>query len=441
MNSLEYRLQFGLALSFVLLMGLFWLAGNVAITHLTEDFVTSRLEHDAEGLLAALEPQADGFQVNQGHLNPIYKQPFSGHYYQIRFAGGHLIGSRSLWDQSLDAPELSVGDVHQYQITGPAGQRLLLWAKGFRIHGMELTVAVAEDLSFIGEHRNRFQWAFALMAVLGVVVLLATQRMLVRRSFRRLEPVREDIRRLEQGKMGQLSEDVPTEIMPLVKEFNRLLTLLAQRLERSRNALGNLAHALKGPLNLLVQYQDSEEMGTTPERAAMLREQTERIRLLMDRELKRARLAGEGSPGQLFIPQDELPPLAELLGQIYREREMAIEWAVAPQVEPFGDREDMLELLGNLLDNACKWAKSRVACHMADGEKFRIEIEDDGEGCSDESLDQLVRRGVRLDESVEGSGLGLAIAKDIVKLYGGEMRFGHSERLGGLRVEVSFKRR
>ncbi|MCP4044084.1 MAG: GHKL domain-containing protein [Gammaproteobacteria bacterium] len=441
MNSLERRLQLGLALSLVLLMGLLWAVGNHAIRGLTEDFVISRLEHDAEALLAALDFHPSGTQVQWQHVNPIYQQPFSGHYYLIRLADDTEISSRSLWDQTLSTPTLSPGTVERRHFSGPAGQQLLLWAKGFRKQDREFTLAVAENLTPVEKRMAVFQWTFAALSIAGLLSLLVVQRLVTRHAFRRLEPVCVDIRRLGRGETDHLSEDIPAEVLPLVQEFNRLLDLLGQRLERSRNALGNLAHALKGPLNLLVQYLDNREMNDHPELRTQMRTQTERLGLLTDRELKRARLAGGGSPGQRFDPHQELPPLVEVLTRVHRQHQLNIHTLVPLDATVFGDREDMLELLGNLLDNACKWAASEVRCGIITGSNtVQLTVEDDGPGCSEQELAQISQRGVRLDEMAEGHGLGLAIVKDIVKLYAGEMRFDHSPGLGGLRIAVVLPR-
>ncbi|MEN8166937.1 MAG: sensor histidine kinase [Pseudomonadota bacterium] len=438
MNSLERRLQLGISLSLVLLIGLLWAAGNHSIRKLTEDFVTSRLEHDAESLLAALVLDSDRADVHLRRIHQIYTQPLSGHYYAILLDNGVELFSRSLWDQSMIIPKLAPGESTRMRITGPSGQQLLLWAKGYHKQNHRISIAVAEDLSSIQEQRDQFMRTFALLAVSGLVILLAIQSILVRRSFRRLEPVREDIRRLEQGKTDKLSENVPAEILPLVQELNHLLGLLAQRLERSRNALGNLAHALKGPLNILVHFFDSRENSEGDNlECNQARAQVERVRQLMDRELKRARLVGGGIKSQRFDPQVELPDLIRALKQVHRNHPVEIQYQLDTDSPTFGDREDMLELLGNLLDNACKWASSRVDFHLTGRRNIRIFVEDDGRGLSDRDLDLLTQRGVRLDETVEGHGLGLAIAKDIVKLYGGNIAFGRSKELGGLKVSIT----
>jgi signal transduction histidine kinase len=436
MNSLERRLQMGLALSLVLLFAALWLAGNQSIRALTEDFVISRLEHDAESLLMALAMESGELQIRKQRITQIYHQPLSGHYYMIRLDNGKAITSRSLWDQSLPIRPLMLGETSESHVIGPAGQQLLVWAKGFEKLGQQITVAVAEDLSSIQQARDRFMRYFALLALGGLILLIFLQTGLIRRSFRRLETVREDIRHLEQGKKNKLSEDVPMEILPLVQEFNHLLGLLSQRLDRSRNALGNLAHALKGPLNLLLQYFDRPTDNDLLHRQ-QARNQVERVRQLMERELKRARLAGSGIQRQHFDPHRELPDLIAVLKQVYRAPQLQIQYAIDPAVSTFGDREDMLELFGNLLDNACKWAKQKVTCQISGNARVEILVQDDGKGLSVQELDKLTQRGTRLDETVQGHGLGLAISKDIVKLYGGRLEFGRAAELGGLRVKVS----
>jgi len=437
MNSLERRLQLGLALSLVLLIGVLWAVGNKSIRGLTEDFVTSRLEHDAESLLMALVMESGELKIRWRHITQIYNQPLSGHYYVIRLGDGKVITSRSLWDQSLQSPALELGEIRRFHVQGPAGQQLLVWSKGYEKLGRNITVAVAEDLSAIQQERDRFMRDFALMAVGGLFLLILVQTLVIRHSFTRLEIVREDVRRLERGKTDKLSEDVPSEILPLVQELNHLLALLAQRLERSRNALGNLAHALKGPLNLLMQYFDQAGTDNDPLQRHQARNQVERVRQLMERELKRARLAGRGMQSRQFDPHQELPDLLEVLRQVYQGRRLMIQSRIDPEVSDFGDREDMLELLGNLLDNACKWATGQVLCEISGQDDISIRVEDDGHGLSDQDLERLTQRGTRLDETVEGHGLGLAIAKDIVKLYGGNMSFGRAARFGGLSVRIT----
>lgn len=435
--SLHTRLQFGLTLSLMLLMALLWWAGSLAVRELGEDLIESRLEHDAEALLAAMEfRRQDKIEIDWKHINPIYQQPFSGHYYIVLAPDGNQISSRSLWDHKLPATQQARGESRRWYTKGPSDQRLLVWSKGYDKQGQAITLSVAEDITPIEEHLSLFQWTFAALSLAALFILLAVQRQVITRALKSLDQIRTEMQQLEKGDIATLSEDVPSELAPMVQEFNRLLELLAQRLERSRNALGNLAHALKAPLNLLTQYQDSKEL----DEHAVLRNnmglQTQRIQHLMERELKRARLAGTGSPGQRFNPRKELPALLTVLKQVYQHKELNIQWDVSDETPDFGDREDMLELLGNLLDNACKWAAHHIYCNISGSDAINIRIEDDGPGRSEQELEQMTQRGVRLDETVDGHGLGLAITTDIVKLYGGNIHFDNSKNLGGLMVIV-----
>jgi len=439
MISLERRLQLGLGLALVILFGLLWLLGNHAIRGLTEEFIVSRLEHDAESLLSALTLDPVRPRVRRHRISEFYSQPFSGHYYIIRMDDGLEFTSRSLWDQDLSLSPVSPGDSRRSIVPGPAGQQLLVLEQGFLKQGREITLAVAEDLTPLQAHRDVFRRYFGLFALGGLLILLTIQGAIVRRTVRRLEPVRHEIQALAQGTRDSLSEDVPKEIKPLVSELNRLLTLMAQRLERSRNALGNLTHALKGPLSILTQYLDQSQVGQERERQ-QARAQAERIRQLMERELKRARLAGAGVSLQRFDPRLDMPDLTDVLRKVHREKSLDIQLKLADNMIAFADREDMLELLGNLLDNACKWARGRVRCSMEAGEETRIAVENDGPALSSRELERLVKRGTRLDETVEGHGLGLAIAKDIVKLYSGSISFDRSPSLGGLRVIIKLPR-
>ena len=440
MNSLQQRLKWGLTLSLMLLMALLWWAGSLAVRELGEDLIGSRLEHDAESLLTALTfSSEDQPQISWKRINPIYSQPFSGHYYVIHLDNELSHNSRSLWDQTLDVPHLTTGEAKQWYADGPSEQKLLVWAKYFEKQNHSFTLAVAEDLTPLESHLSLFQWTFAGLSVAVLFILLLVQKQVINKSFQRLEAVHADIQQLEQGEIKSLSEDVPDEVLSLVQEFNRLLELLALRLERSRNSLGNLAHALKGPLNLLVQSLDSSVLNDHPDLRLQARTQTQRIHQLMERELKRARLAGRGSPGQRFNAQQELPDLIKVLKQVHTKHLLDIELQIAKETPAFGDREDMLELIGNLLDNACKWAESKVLCHISGNDIIQISVDDDGPGRSEHELEQLTQRGIKLDETVEGHGLGLAIAKDIVNLYNGQMQFKHSQKLTGLHVGITLK--
>ena len=471
-RSLERSLQIGLVVSLLVLMLLFWWAGSLVTRLLSESLVYSRLETEASNVLGAMEfpdIEVDAPRLGNDGLHPAYDSPHSGKYYFISLNGESDITSRSLWEQEFVFEQLPPGGQLRGTLIGKASEPVLFWSGGFSVNGHQFTVTVAEDISPIVERLTIFQYYFAAITCLLLLALLIVQHLIVRFSLKKLEMIRGDIHKLEQGQAVALSENVPTEILPLVHEFNRLLLLFDQRLKHSRNALGNLAHTLKGPLNLMLRYSDGDENEPLQTDRAQLKQSTEHILQVIEGELKRARLAGQGGPTQLFDLKAEIPSLCGLLKQSYSEKDVDIQVDIEPGTVLHFDRQDMLELVGNLLDNAVKWANSTVylsvtavnnpaaiagsdqsssqhskpvATHNGAqsghahanqvSRAIRFVVEDDGPGCSPDQFHRLTERGVRLDESVQGHGLGLSIVKDIVETYSGVLELQRSARLGGL---------
>jgi len=438
MTSLQARLSAGLILALALLTVLAVAVGGYSLRQMAEDFVAARLEHDLEAVLAALSFDANGQpQLAADRIGANFRQPYSGHYYQIETARGEL-SSRSLWDADLTLPPLAPDRVTRAFITGPQEQRLLLVGRIFRVQDRPVAIAVTEDFTPVNAGLRRL--LVELIVIAGVLfgALLWLQRLIVRRGLAPLEQVRRELPRLARGEIPQLSLEAPAEVRPLVAELNRLLDLLNQRQRRSRHALGNLAHALKTPLTALTQLAEQPPSpGDATGWWQDLRRQLQHIRALTERELKRARIAGGGAPGQRVLLDREVADLIATLRRIHRDRELAIEARIPPGSGFAGDRDDLLELLGNLLDNACQWAESRVRLTVgANTDTLYLRIEDDGPGCPPDQLEALQQRGTRIDESRAGYGLGLAIAGDIVAQYGGTLRLGRSEDLDGFLAEA-----
>ncbi|WP_456379982.1 sensor histidine kinase [Thiolapillus sp.] len=435
MKSLQSRLHWGLAGSLMILM-LFmgWLI-HTGMAQVSREMMVSRLEHDAQALLASLQPPVQGQLIlKDARLGSIYNQAFSGHYYMLVLDGEEL-RSRSLWDWTLEVPETGDADVVVTEVPGPDGQVLLQWTKRFERFGLPVTIVVAEDITSLQAALRRFNLYFALGVAAVLVVVLLIQTVIVRRSLASLRGIRREVQALADGEISMLSGQVPTEIVPLVEEVNHLLQLLAQRLQRSRNAVGNLAHGLKHPLGLLMQLLDNEVVKQHPQLVEEIDSNTRKILQIMERELKRARLSGGGVPGQRFIASAEVPGLVDVLQRVHHDRNLQISYEIPQDLEYPADRNDMLELLGNLLDNACKWSAGKVRVKMSLEDGLRIQVEDNGAGCDKEQMSRLLGRGVRVDENTSGSGLGLAIVKEIVELYQGEILFSRSP-LGGLAVTV-----
>lgn len=437
--SLQLRLGLGLFISLTSLFGLLWMLADISVRSLAEERVGDRLRHDADSIVAALQFDAgDRPILHEDHLGPYFHRPFSGHYYVVE-TPRDLYRSRSLWDVDLGPfpGDHDPGDAHRLRRDGPQGQPLLVLATTFHKQAQRVRLMVAEDMSRLEEELARFRWRLGVVFTLVLSLLVGLQWLLLRLGLAPLERHRRLLEQLKQGEIQTLPEDAPRELLPLVREINHLLESLRERLERSRHALGNLAHALKTPLAIL--QRTLEQPGLDPITAhPLLMEQTARIRDLTERELRRARLAGKSGRQGRMDPVAEIRELLPVLERIHGEKPLALRLHAPAELPYTGDREDFLELAGNLLDNACQWAREEVAIHLSlNGEGLRLQVEDDGPGVAEEELARLRRDGVRVDERAAGHGLGLAIVGDVVKHYGGTLTFDRSPTLGGLRVRVT----
>lgn len=437
MTSLRAKLSFWLASSLIVLLVLQWSIAGVVIQQLVEEQLVNRLSQDAESLLSGINlgaQQPDMLDV--ARVSAVYQRPFSGHYYVIRAAGAAEY-SRSLWDSSLHVPEVEPGKQALLRVQGPEKQPLLVAAYGYRKQNQNITIAVAEDLTAINTGLQQFRLIHGVISFVILLALLGLQYYIVTHALRPLHKIRTDMRRLESGEIERIDAlRAPLEIAPLIVELNRLLSTMSRKTRRSREALGNLAHALKTQLALLGQAASHPQLDASPDVQTSLRDTGENMRRIVERELKRARLLGAALPGKRLDLQHEVAALVKTLQMMYADKQIVIDWHVADDACYDGDQEDMLELLGNLLDNACKWSRSQVRLGIEGGDGLRLVVEDDGPGCEPNELGELTRRGFRLDESKPGSGLGLAIVKDIVDSYSGTMAFLPSPDLPGLRVEV-----
>ncbi len=437
MRSIQRRLSLGLAgvllaIGLVLAQGSLWLFDRSLRSYLQDG-----LQDETQTLLSALVRGPVGVQLDEQRLSAAFQRPYSGLYFRIDFAG-QTWRSRSLWDREL-SPMAEPG-LQQALGEGPQGQLWLIYRADYQRFGQQITIHVARDYTPVLDSFRRVQRIVLGLGLAALVLILLFQRLIVSRSLRPLERVRQQIMQLQQGQRSQLDQQVPQELEPLVAQINHLLTHTEATLKRSRNALGNLGHALKTPLAVLVSLASREELRQLPELQASLHSQLQQIEQRVARELGRARLAGEALPGAHFDCALELPELFATLRMIHGHH-LQLDWQVAAGLRLPWDREDLLELLGNLLDNACKWADSQVRLQIervAAG--YLIRIEDDGPGIDAEQREEVLDRGSRLDEQVAGHGLGLGIVRDIVDAWGGQLQLGESA-LGGLAVLIELPAR
>lgn len=444
MTSLKTRLSWGLTLSLIFLLTLQWAIVSFAIYSFTHQQLSERLQREGESLLAGIDFDAQGqLTLDANRMSAVYQRVFSGHYYLV-ISDDQRLASRSLWDSTLNVSSLRPDEEKEYATKGPDGQSLMLVSNGYRKQNRNLTITIAEDISALQSNLMQFQLIYALVSIAGLLTLLAIQRWIVAKALSPLQEIQQNMIRLSRGEAQTIEVQGPLEITPLITELNRLLLTMREKSRRSRESLGNLAHALKTKLTLLNQIAEREALNSELEIRSEIYKVSDAIRQHLDRELKRARLMGDSQPMRKVNLKNALAQLTHTLRQIYADKEVNIIWKIGKDTEFYGDQEDLLEMLGNLLDNACKWCSKTVHLDVRDvpdengGHAPCFVIEDDGPGCEQSTLYQLTQRGFKADESKPGSGLGLAIVYDIVNSYGANLSFGKSATLGGLSVKVQF---
>ncbi|MET0126323.1 MAG: sensor histidine kinase [Pseudomonas caspiana] len=430
MRSIQRRLSLGL-ISVMVLVCVVLAQTSLWLFELgLQRYLEAGLRNESESLLIALVRGQNGLQLDEHRLSPAYQRPYSGHYFRIDFPEGHW-RSRSLWD--LEIPDPGSGGLHASYELGQTGQSLLLLKADYRKFGQDISITVAQDYTPVRASFLRVQQIGLGLGLAALLLILALQRVTVRRALRPLDRAREQLVQLQQGKRSQLDEQVPVELEPLVSQINHLLEHTEDSLRRSRNALGNLGHALKTPLAVLFSAIAGPQFDAHPALRNILREQLEQIQQRLTRELNRARLSGDALPGAHFDCDAELTGLFATLRMIHGGH-LNLEMQVQPGLSLPWDREDILELLGNLLDNACKWADSEVLLIINRQEtRFCIVVEDDGPGIPEARREEVFGRGARLDEQITGHGLGLGIVRDIVQAWGGNLQL-EASHSGGLRV-------
>ncbi len=436
MKSIQSKLATGLLISLTLVFLMLWFAVSNNIQKLSENYIASRLEHDIETLLTAINfDKTNTLTINEQYINSIYKRPFSGHYYTIQH-NQTLYRSRSLWDQSLTSPEISNNRYLKTIQTGPESQSLITITESFEKQNQNVTISIAENLTPVIEDIRQFKNYFSALSLLSLFSLLLIQFSVLKNGLKPLRKIRNELNQLEKGTISKLTTDVPDELESMVNEVNHLSLALYKRLKRSRDALSDLSHAIKKPLTLLQQFSDENQEKFDNKTNEFLNNQISSIQQITDRILKRARVAGTSKFNAPFNINEDLPVLIKTISTMYTDKHINISLDIPETLETQVDREDMLELLGNLLDNAWKWANSAINITFKITNQINIIIEDDGPGAYEESLNELTQRGVRLDESVSGYGFGLAISSDIIRDYEGSLLFSRSETLGGFKTEI-----
>ena len=376
---------------------------------------------------------------------PLFELPLSGWYWQVTRIDGKkdVRSSRSLWDRQLTQlvkPETGTeADTREGYVDGPEDQTLRLIERTVDLGGDgRFVVAVAGDATEIDAETDAFYQALAITFGALSIVLILTTMFQVRFGLAPLKRISESLTAIRSGTTERLEGVFPEEIAPLARETNALIDANRQIVERARTHVGNLAHALKTPLS--VMFNEAVSRGDDP-LAVKVREQTDIMRDQVTRHLERARLAARLTTiATLTDVREVMGALARTMEKIHRDKNIAIAVDAPEDARFLGERQDLEEMAGNLLDNACKWAQSRVAVEVLQVKsgataQIHIIVDDDGRGLSPAEREQVAHRGKRLDESKPGSGLGLSIVVELAGLYGGKLTLGTAP-IGGLRAEL-----
>jgi signal transduction histidine kinase len=450
-NSLAVRLFLWATAWTVVILIVTGIALSTLYRHAVERAFDRRLDVYLRTLVADVaSPEEGGEKFPQSIGEPLFELPLSGWYWQVTrldTKSPEVHSSRSLWDSNLpklpDDHSASSAEYRQGYAQGPEEQNLRIVERNIDLgsDGRYL-ISVAGDASEIDEETGSFDRAIGMTFAALTVALLLTTALQVRFGLAPLKRITDSLAEIRSGRAERLQGDFPVEIAPLARETNELIEANREIVERARTHVGNLAHALKTPLSVIVN--EAAARGDDPLAHKVL-EQTDIMRDQVARQLERAWLAARSSVIGTLV---DIPPvvtaLARTMEKLYRARDIAIDVDVPKTARFRGEQQDLEEMIGNLVDNSCKWAQSRVAIEVladqpaAGGGKaqVRIVVDDDGPGLSPTERAQVAQRGQRLDETKPGSGLGLSIVVELASLYGGVLTLGTAP-IGGLRAELA----
>lgn len=416
------------------------------------DQITARLEFDAAG-----QPQIDPLTLS----DPRWSRPYSGLYWQVdgpgRVRQRGVLRSRSLWDAVLSLPKdvLPDGAVHVHEGIGPDGAALLMAERtvqrvrgadggGDDVVGTPWRLTVAADLRETVAAVDRFNGVLVASLASLFVLLCAAALAQIAIGLAPLRSLQRTLAGVRAGTSPTLDGRFPSEVQPLVDDFNAVLNRNAEVVARARTQAGNLAHAIKTPLAAMSQAAAValQRPQSGAELAALVEEQVGVARRHVDWHLARARAAAaQGVPGARVPVQPVMDGLLRVLERVHADRGVVVRCLpMAPDLAFAGEVQDLQEVLGNVLDNACKWARQEVQVSAAlrvsgSGNRLHVVITDDGPGIEPDRRESVMARGARLDETVPGSGLGLAIVHELVGLYRGRVCLDAAPN-GGLRVVV-----
>jgi len=424
----------------ILLMLAAWLIHGSLLENMSRDFVKKQLQEEAE----FLENQLIRNQSALSHsvITTSYFDEVLHHAFAIK-QNDEVIVYPATWQAHLTpiVNDKRQGFIQESHVESEVlGASFLAYKQSFKLNNKRFTIVVAEDLTTFNQSQSDMHTWTAFVSVGLLVLLLLVIWLSIRLSLRSVSTLRNAIEELQQGTRERIDFDVPEEFQPLVIQVNQLSSSLEERLKSSRQALENFSHSVKTPIAAVRQVlEDSSLQLDDSHRQTMIRKLFDIDRQL-ESEMRRNSFAGP-NVGKMSSPVLQARDLLWMLGRLHPDKSFELETRLEQTHRWPIEEHDLNEVLGNLLDNAGKWAKQKVSLSLIETQAERvIEIKDDGVGVSSQMLSSLGERGLRLDEQTHGHGLGVAITKEIVLRYGGDIRFSLNG-LSGLSVNLCFKKK
>ncbi len=432
--SLNQRIILSATLVLAIFISLTAAALDRAFVDSTESELRDRLTSQLYLLMAAAEVDAEGLLMPTDQLDALFGLPSSGVYAHVTNQQGDVLwessstlGTRSPSPVFLDSgnkrfDKQQVDDVEFYTFAFGVN-----WEP--ESDALAMTFNIATDLTSFDNQIASYRATLWGWLIAMALLLLLSQAVILRWGLLPLRKVGEELNQIENGQQEKIQENYPQEIERLTDNINILLLHERDQKTRYRNALGDLAHSLKTPLAVLQSGLDKDSGGPAKEQIA-------RMNSIVEYHLQRAATAGSSGISQTVNVQTVLDRIVDSLHKVYRDKEIQVDMRITADVAFKGDEGDLMELLGNLLDNAFKWAHERieVVAELRDT-KLLLWIMDDGPGIEPNRVNELLQRGVRADQATEGHGIGLSIVQNIVEAYKGELQIDKSA-LGGCEVRV-----
>lgn len=420
----------------IALMVAAWIVHGQLLERMARGFVEDRLQDEVSFLEHQLR-QSGPDEIRNIAEGDYFEEVF--HHAFALSTGTQVHSSPAQWSRALEPllQETETGFVRQ---SNPASDAyvadFLAYRKALTINGESVVIVVAEDLSKLQNSQQELHLWTGIVSAILLTLLILTIWLAIRLSLRSVNRIQHGLTSLQAGTSDRLDVDAPAELRPLIGQLNQLLDTLDQRLVRSRDALANLSHSVKTPVSAIRQVLEDDTRALDPEMRQQLAQRLSDIDQQLESEMRRSRFAGPQA-GKAAKPVSQARDLLWMLGRLYPEKNFELETELHPETRWPVEEHDLNEVLGNLVDNAGKWASKSAELSLHESEdQLIITVEDDGPGVSADALQSLGTRGVRLDQQTPGHGLGLAIAREITERYNGRLSFSIGTR-GGLRASIS----